>query len=84
VLLVGGATDIDDAHPVTTCDLYDGRTGRWTPTAILHTPRASAVGTLMTDGRYLVAGGTYEQQLLENADPSDLRGRAAEIFTPSP
>ncbi len=84
VLLVGGATDIDDAHPVTTCDLYDGRTGRWTPTAILHTPRVFAVGTLMTDGRYLVAGGTYEQQLLENADPSDLRGRAAEIFTPSP
>ncbi len=77
VLLVGGTTDAADFNPVTTCDLYDGRTGRWTPTTALHTPRASAAGALMTDGRYLVAGGTYEQDLLENADP-----RAAEIFTP--
>lgn len=77
VLLVGGATDAADFNPVTTCDLYDGRTGRWTPTTTLHTPRAFAAGTLLTDGHYLVAGGTYEQDLLENADP-----RAAEIFTP--
>ncbi len=77
VLLVGGATDAVDFNPVTACDLYDGRTGRWTPTAALHTPRAFAAGALLADGRYLVAGGTYEQDLLENADP-----RAAEIFTP--
>jgi len=40
VLLVGGSPSSNGQPPVAECDLYDARTGRWTPTAALRVPRA--------------------------------------------
>ncbi len=51
-------------------ELYDPRTGRWTPTGSLSTARFAHTSTLLKDGRVLVAGGQPNTATAETYDPS--------------
>jgi len=86
VLLAGGGPQyVTPPSGVDACDLYDPRTGRWTATAPLHTPRALAAGTLLADGRVLVVGGAALQNFLADNGTrftNDPLSREAEVFTP--
>jgi hypothetical protein len=56
VLMVGGSASGDDDQ-LTTAEIYDPVTGRFTPTGSMHGRRSSFTATLLKDGRVLVAGG---------------------------
>ncbi|GAA1704240.1 hypothetical protein GCM10009745_59690 [Kribbella yunnanensis] len=59
VLVIGGflATERGDGVTLSFCELYDVRTGRWTPTGSLAVPRGSHTATVLADGSVLVTGG---------------------------
>lgn len=58
VLIVGGFNPISGAAgPIGAAELYDPRTGTFSQTGSLLTPRFGHTATLLTDGRILVAGG---------------------------
>jgi Kelch motif/Galactose oxidase, central domain len=63
VLVVGGQTNAVNSHqlPVgqglSTAELYDPLTNRWSPAAPMSTIRALHTATLLADGRVLVVGG---------------------------
>ncbi|MGW4382490.1 DUF6603 domain-containing protein [Kitasatospora sp. NPDC004531] len=79
VLVVGGALatggpDAALAH----CELFDPRTGKWTPTGSLLTARKGHQAVLLADGRVLVtggdavgAGGRYDPRSLAAAEVYD-------------
>jgi len=54
VLVAGGFVD---GAPSPTAELYNPRTGEWTPTAPMSNPRASHSATLLSDGSVLMIGG---------------------------
>ena len=83
VLVAGGirgTTDQGVAHAIGTAELYDPRTGSWTATGTMRTPRQGHTATLLPDGKVLVAGGL-------GGLGSDARGLAAlasaELYDPS-
>ena len=43
--------------------LYDSANGTWTPTGSLHVSRFRHTATLLSDGKVLVAGGTFASAL---------------------
>ena len=58
VLVAGGCCEID--HPyrgLTSAELYDPSTGKWSATGSLNVGRSGATATLLQDGDVLVAGG---------------------------
>ena len=56
LLAIGGYGGSIDG--LASCELYDPRTGSWTPTGSLATGRFRFTATVLTDGTVLVAGGT--------------------------
>jgi hypothetical protein len=56
VLIAGGSESGDDDQ-LTTAEIYDPVTGRFTPTGSMHERRSVFTATLLKDGRVLVAGG---------------------------
>ncbi len=59
VLVAGGNAygSIDQYVPLASCELYDHRTGLWTPTGSMTMPRDYHTATLLTTGDVLVVSG---------------------------
>jgi hypothetical protein len=77
VLVVGGINPTSGvSSSIGTAELYDPRTGKFSPTGSLPTPRLGHTATLLTDGRVLVAGGDN----ISNGVPISLA--SAELFDP--
>ena len=69
VLVVGGATDrCPSLGPLSSAELYDPATGKWTTTGGLKSGRCGCAATLLRDGRVLVVGGA---------------GSSAEVYDPA-
>jgi hypothetical protein len=73
VLVARGAGD-GGVATLASAELYDPRTGAFTPTGSLATARAFGTMTLLGDGRVLIAGGGNDQDRLEL--------KTAELFDP--
>jgi hypothetical protein len=59
VLVAGGYIDFSFPDYLSSAELYDPNTGVWTNTGSLATARAGHTATLLTNGKVLVAGGTF-------------------------
>jgi uncharacterized protein (TIGR03437 family) len=57
VLVAGGAPASNPYGGLSTAELYDPASGRWTLTGAMNTSRTGNTATLLPDGRVLVAGG---------------------------
>jgi WD40 repeat protein len=57
VLAIGGVNPAGYAGLLSTAELYDPYTGRWSATGAMSIGRSDFTATLMADGRVLVAGG---------------------------
>jgi hypothetical protein len=68
VLAAGGGVG---AIPVSSAEIYDPQTRRWTPTGSLQQARRGAGAVLLADGRVLLAGGVGSAQLLSSAEIFD-------------
>jgi dipeptidyl aminopeptidase/acylaminoacyl peptidase len=73
-------------------EIYDPRTGAFTPTGSMHTPREFHTATLLADGRVLIAGGysapqpTTANAILANFETADTSASvlaSAEIYDPA-
>jgi hypothetical protein len=76
VLIAGGYDNVAGsegtaAQALSSAELYDPATGRFSPTGNLSVERAGATATLLTDGRVLVAGGQGEQGPTSSAELYD-------------
>ena len=80
VLIAGG--DMIDAPPFVTqssAELYDPRSGTFTATGNMTTPRSEHTATLLPDGRVLITGGGGTTAHGEFGDPSFA---SAELYDP--
>jgi len=68
ILAAGGGVG---AIPVSSAEIYDPQTHRWTPTGSLQQARRGAGAVLLADGRVLLAGGVGSAQLLSSAEIFD-------------
>ena len=57
VLITGGATTADGSKFVASAELYDPQTGAFTPTGSMAVKRYGQTGTVLGDGRVLIAAG---------------------------
>jgi hypothetical protein len=57
VLLAGGESNSFPFVPLSTCELFDPASGKFSQAAPLHYPRSFAAAALLGDGRVLVTGG---------------------------
>ncbi|MGD0862063.1 MAG: kelch repeat-containing protein [Candidatus Limnocylindrales bacterium] len=81
VLIAGGVTTtgtpakgIEPSGPLTSAELYDPATGKFSPTGSMTTARGLPTTTLLADGRVLFAGG---------ADHSGTSLLSAELYDPT-
>ena len=76
VLAAGGwSRDFRTDPAVTSAELYDPSTDEWTPTGDMNSPRGLPMGTVLPDGRVLVAGGMLyrDSGAIESAEIYDPR-----------
>jgi hypothetical protein len=71
-VLVAGGTDANGTA-LNTAEIYDPKTGHWTMTGTMPTPRAGFTMTVLPDGRVVAAGGysSGPSQALATADLFD-------------
>jgi hypothetical protein len=89
VLIAGGATagDISTRKILASAELYDPKTGTFSPTGSMTTARGGQTATLLSDGRVLIAGGSNLRLIAGGSDsPGDsLAGgnlASAELYDP--
>ncbi|WP_437670256.1 kelch repeat-containing protein [Sorangium sp. So ce131] len=70
VLVVGGQ---DLVKTLSSAELFDPGTGRWTAVSSMATPRRAHTATLLRDGRVLVAGGSGDAEPLSSVELFDPR-----------
>ncbi|HYA34008.1 MAG TPA: kelch repeat-containing protein [Candidatus Binataceae bacterium] len=58
VLITGGTSNVGFRSELSSAEIYDPATGRFSPTGRMSTPREGHTATLLRDGRVLVAGGS--------------------------
>jgi hypothetical protein len=58
VLVTGGDASFHDGPVLASAEVYDAKTGRFSPTGSLTTARSFQTATLLPDGRVLITGGT--------------------------
>ena len=76
VLAAGGwSRDFRTDPAVTSTEIYDPSTDVWTPTGEMNSPRGLPMGTVLPDGRVLVAGGILYRDTgaIESAEIYDPR-----------
>ncbi len=76
VLAVGGwSRDFRTDPAVTSAEIYDPSTDVWTPIGEMNSPRGLPMGTVLPDGRVLVAGGLLyrDKGAIESAEIYDPR-----------
>ena len=71
----GGISNAPSSPPVSSVEIYNPLASAWSLTSSMSTPRAGHAGTLLSDGRVLVAGGF---------DATFLAVQSAEMLTVSP
>jgi hypothetical protein len=69
VLIVGGTTsgDISARKILASAELYDPKTGTFSPTGSMTTGRGGQTATLLSDGRVLIAGGSDFRVIAEGS-----------------
>lgn len=80
VLVVGGEDPLLGS-PMSSAELYDPGTGKWSPTGSLATARERHTATLLSDGRVLVVGGF--DQTNQSSPTAELYNPTAGIWTPT-
>jgi hypothetical protein len=89
VLVTGGAILFDDVyltHPGSTpaAEVYDPRTGIWTPTGDMLTARREHSAVRLDSGEVLVVGGkTYDNDVLSDGEKSETYDEATGVWTPA-
>ena len=76
-VLVAGGNDAQ-YRPYASAELFDPKTGTFSPTGSMHDPRAWYTATLLADGRVLVAGGDSENWAYDGPFNA-----SAEIYDPA-
>ena len=74
VLIAGGevySSSADLWQPVASAELYDPKTGKFSPTGSMVTARADHTATLLPNGRVLVIGGTGRSSAVASAELYD-------------
>ena len=76
--------DLDPSGAIATAEIYDPRTGTWSATGSMTTPRAVHTATLLADGKVLVAGAEHADDNFGYPEPF-ARGILAstELYDPS-
>jgi len=84
VLIVGGIrTNVPDPEFLVDAELYDPKSGSWSPTASSAQPRAGHTATLLQDGRVLVAGGVGQEIRISHGVYTPVLTTSAEIYDPA-
>jgi hypothetical protein len=79
VLISGGAGD--GFHPLSSAELYDPSTARFSPAGNMTTPRSGHTATLLANGKVLIAGGAQTQSAVKSGVSA--YGVSAELYDPS-
>jgi hypothetical protein len=77
-VLIAGGYDVDAGRDAIMDEIYDPKTGRFTPVGPV-APHNSAVSVALTDGRVLILGGTYSSPVAQVA--ADVYDPARGTFT---
>jgi hypothetical protein len=78
VLIAGGSSSSVTNAPLASAELYDPKTGSFTPIGGMTTAHANHTATLLADGRVLIAGGFNQPSTAANSVTS-----IAELYSPS-
>ena len=70
-VLVGSGTRSDLWAPLTSTEIYDPATNKWTPAAPMHNAHLRATPILMPDGKVFVAGGVGVVDSYQSAEMYD-------------
>ncbi len=81
VLIAGGAYSKNDWETLSSAEIYDPATGRFTQTASLKSARMGHEATLLSDGRVLMTGGTSANRDARLFASTEIYDSATDAFT---
>ena len=81
VLIAGGAYSKNDWETLSSAEIYDPATGRFTQTASLKTARMGHEATLLSDGRVLITGGTSANRDARLVASAEIYDSTTDAFT---